>query len=220
MKLHPCIYISALFIVGISTANAQTTESDLNGWYASLYGTVSALPSSNLTETVQNASTLNGEAKFDTGKGFGGAVGKNFAKGRYALELAWDYQSAGLKSVGVTKVDGDYATNLFWVNGYRRFPNESRWTPYVGAGLGYVQEIDIDINRAGKESEYSRKGGLAAQAIIGVKRQVTTKWSIMADAKYMYIDKSPNRSSTIGNNLAKAPKYNPLSIHVGVVYDF
>lgn len=219
MKLRNLLACTGLCFAAASSVSAQSTGNP-NGWYASIYGTLSSLSSSNIAETRPAEPNIAGQAKFDAGRGFGGALGKNFDNGKYALELAWDYQSAGLKSIGGAKVDGDYASNIFWLNGYRRLSPISGWTPYIGAGLGYVQEIDIDIDRAGQELGYSRSGSLGVQAIAGVKRQLNANWALMADAKYMQVSKGPNRASTAGSALTLTPKYRPLSFHVGVVYSF
>ncbi len=221
MNIKPSFFIPVLCAFFLSYAHAQTPQNTQNNWYVSLYGTVSSLPSSNLTETRDSSGLLTGKAKFDAGRGFGGALGRNFEQEKYAVEVAWDYQSSGLDAVGSTKADGDYASNSFWFNGYRRLQSSSAWTPYVGAGLGFVQEIDIDIHRLGQELEYSRKGGLAVQGILGVKRQLTSNWALMADARYMHSFSRPKRASEpTGGALSTVPKYNPFSLNFGVVYSF
>jgi outer membrane protein len=219
MKLRRVLICTGLYFAGMASVSAQSNPNP-NGWYASVYGTFSSLSSTNIAETRPAAPNIAGQAKFDAGRGIGGAVGKNFDNGTYALEIAWDYQSAGLKSIAGVKVDGDFASNIYWLNGYRRFTPISGWTPYLGAGVGYVQEIDIDIDRAGKELEYSRSGSLGFQAIAGVKRQLNANWSLMADAKYMQVSKGPDRATLAGSALTVRPKYRPLSFHVGVVYSF
>jgi outer membrane protein W len=51
------------------------------------------------------------------------------------------------------------------------FPAWGTVRPFIGAGLGYVIGLDIDVDRDGTEQEYSRKGGVAVQAIAGGEYQ-------------------------------------------------
>lgn len=221
MKLHHITVLAPLWALGMAhSALADSARLSGKGWYGSVYGTVSSLPGSALNETRTGAPVLAGQAQFASGTGFGGALGKRLGDGRYAMELAWDYQSAGLKSVGSQPLSGDYASNLFWLNGYRRFQTTGAWTPYVGAGIAYVQEIDMDIQRSGQQAEYSRHGGLGLQAIAGAHYALHPRWSLMADLKSMRIPKGPSKAAQAGHALNQAPSYKPLSLQVGLVYNF
>jgi outer membrane protein len=219
--MHPRIRaaLAAATVFVASAAAAQSTASQPSRWYASIYGTFSSLSAQQMSESRPGAPTLSGKAKFGAGTGFGGALGRNFGP-EYSAEIAWDYQSAPLKSIGGVAIKGDYASNIYWLNAYRRFASAQAWTPYIGAGIGYVQEIDIDVERGGVELEYSRSGTLGLQAIAGVNYALSPRWALMADAKWMRVSKGPNEATLAGSALPRVPKYTPLSLHIGAVYRF
>ncbi len=54
------------------------------------------------------------------------------------------------------------------INGYHDFDRVGAWTPYVGAGVGYVTEIDFDISGGIAAGEYNDRGGFAWQAIAAI----------------------------------------------------
>ena len=119
--------------------------------------------------------------------------------------------------------DGDFASNTVFINGLRRFSTASAWTPYVGAGIGWVQEIDIDITPTGSGSErgYSDGNEFAFQLIAGVEYTLTSKWSLTADTRYMRVG-SVDLDNETGNADGKAGplKYNPFSVQIGIRYSF
>jgi hypothetical protein len=76
----------------------------------------------------------------------------------------------------------------------------SKFRPYVGAGLGYVQEIDIDLkNVGGVETSYSQDGEIAYQLIAGTSYGLTENWDLTADVRYMRVD-SINLKREAGGN--------------------
>ena len=80
--------------------------------------------------------------------------------------------------------------NLLTVNALYRFPIEgSRFTPYVGAGVG-INVPHIEVTRAsGTTSEY-QFGGATLQAQAGVKFDITDRWAAFVEYKgnYSFVD--------------------------------
>jgi lipid A oxidase len=80
--------------------------------------------------------------------------------------------------------------NLLTVNALYRFPIEnSRFTPYVGAGVG-INVPHIEVTRAsGTTSEY-QFGGATLQAQAGVKYDITDRWAAFVEYKgnYSFVD--------------------------------
>ena len=58
--------------------------------------------------------------------------------------------------------DGNYASNIFFLNGYYHFTPSGKWESYVSAGLLLVQEVDIDLERAVSEISLTSDGDLVA----------------------------------------------------------
>lgn len=194
---------------------------DTAGFYANLYAGPSFLSSTNLTETRSAGGNVSGNASFDTGFGFGGAVGYRYGNG-WAAELAWDYRSQGLKRVGGTTADGDFASNTFFVNGYYRFAKWGIVRPFVGAGVGWTEEIDIDINRNGRSLSYSRSGAVAVQGILGGEIDLSAKWSLVGDIRAMGVSSGSfsAENGNAGGTLSGDLEYRPVSLNIGLSYRF
>lgn len=191
------------------------------GLYLNAYGGVSKLGSTKVSESRPLFQTLSGKASFGSGIGLGGAVGYRYGNG-WAAEIAWDYRSHELKGIGNTAVTGDFASTVLFVNGYYRFQKTGVVRPFLGLGLGYVTEMDIDIGRAGTSSElgYSRRGGLATQAIFGGEFDLSPNWSLSADLRLSKLASGTFKAETAGSLIEGKPKYQPTSLNFGVTYKF
>lgn len=216
---------SKLCAAAIAAASAiaafGASAHDTAGFYANLYAGPSFLSSTNLTETRSAGGNVSGNASFDTGFGFGGAVGYRYGNG-WAAELAWDYRSQGLKRVGGTTADGDFASNTFFVNGYYRFAKWGIVRPFVGAGVGWTEEIDIDINRNGRSLSYSRSGAVAVQGILGGEIDLSAKWSLVGDIRAMGVSSGSfsAENGNAGGTLSGDLEYRPVSLNIGLSYRF
>ncbi len=207
-------------VAGISLFVGQPAAAhDKAGWYANAYGGSSTLASTNLSETRPSAPALTGKTTFGSGTGLGGGVGYRYGNG-WAAELAWDYRSHDLKRIDGVTVAGEFASTTAFLNGFYRFQKVGMVRPFVGAGLGYVTEIDMDVSRGGSEQEYSRRGGLATQAIVGGEIDLSDRWSVSADLRLTQMGSGAFKSTNSGASLGGKPKYQPTSLNLGVTYRF
>jgi len=207
-------------LAGVSLmVSPPVAAQDKAGWYVSAYGGSSALASTNLSDTRPSTPTLAGKASFGSGSGLGGGIGYRYGNG-WAAELVWDYRSHDLKRIGDVAAAGDFASTVAFLNGYYRFQKVGVVRPFVGVGLGYVTEIDLDLSRGGSAQEYSRRGGLATQAIGGGEVDLTDRWSLSADLRWAQMGSGAFKSSNAGASLGGKPKYQPTSLNVGVTYRF
>jgi outer membrane protein W len=70
--------------------------------------------------------------------------------------------------------------------------------PFIGAGLGYVVGLDIDVDRDGTEQEYSRRGGVAVQAIAGGEYSLSSRWSLSGDVRWSRMGSGTFKATTAG----------------------
>ncbi|CAD7053468.1 porin family protein [Pseudorhizobium endolithicum] len=80
--------------------------------------------------------------------------------------------------------------NLLTVNALYRFPIEgSRFTPYVGAGVG-INVPHIEVTRPGGTTSEYQFGGATLQAQAGVKFDITDRWAAFVEYKgnYSFVD--------------------------------
>jgi outer membrane protein W len=195
-------------------------------FFSKLYGGTSLLGNQSLSQTGVAAPGATSNASFDTGMAFGGAAGYYFTN-NISAELAWDYRSNSLDkanfSDGTRFSDGDFASNIFFVNGYYHLDPimNSKFRPYVGAGLGYIQEIDFDLkNASGVETSYSQDGKIAYQLIAGTSYGLNENWDLTADIRYMRADSIDLKRESGGTAELRNVDYDPVSLTLGAVYKF
>lgn len=198
-------------------ASAQASD---RGWYATLYGSYSRLGSTDLAESSLGSGL---KASFDGGFGFGGAWGWRYGNG-WAAELEWDYRRHNIGSLrdasGTTLGrDGDYASNILFVNAIYRLPARGGWTPLFGAGVGWLQEIDFDLEGGSVAQSYSRRGETGLQFIAGLERDLGRGWSLTGQARWLRVGKVTLGAEGAAGTLEGA-RYDPLSLHLGVTRRF
>ncbi len=209
--------LTGCFAIAAMPALAQ---SEPQGFYVTAYAQASRIGSTTFDE-IGNANLGTGlKAEFDAGLGLGGDIGFKYGNG-WAAEFEWNWRRHDLKSLtrrGASTVnDGDFASNILFVNGLRRFiRSEGSWTPYVGVGVGWVQEIDFDINAGATERAWSKQGDIGVQLIGGVEFPLADAWSLTADVRLLRLGKHElSAEEGVTGRLAK-PAYNPLSVQIGV----
>ncbi len=224
MRFTPPLLCLALTGVTTFAALPVVAQDDERGFYATAYAQASRLASTDFDE-IGNAGLGRGlEAEFDLGLGLGGDIGYRYGNG-WAAEIEWNWRRHELQSLrggaGARIDDGDFASNIFFVNGLRRLdPLGSGWTPYLGLGLGWVQEIDFDLNSAAAERAWSKQGEFGAQFIGGVEIPLSDNWHLTADLRYLRLGsvELPAEEGATGR-LAK-PDYRPLSFQIGLRRSF
>jgi outer membrane protein W len=211
---HAACLAAAVLLAPLSVA-AQ----DEPGFYVSVFGGPSAMASTSFSESRATGSAVGGKATFGRGIGFGVAVGQRYSNG-WAAELALDERGNLLKRIGGVAVEGDIFSTVIFLNGYHRFPAWGTVRPYIGAGLGYVAVLDIDVDRDGAAQEYSREGGVAVQAIAGGEYSLSSRWSLSGDVRWHRMGSGTFRPAAAGTSLSGKPKYQPVSINLSGTYRF
>ena len=226
MLLRSLTYFIGPTLIACLIPTAATSQTNSKGFYATIYAQQSRIDSSNFTESGALGAGNGLRAEFGSGLGFGGDIGYRYGNG-WASEIEWNYRRHSLDALrqGSSKLtrDGDFASNILLINGLRRFSMSGGWTPFVGAGIGLVQEIDIDMtpNNSGAERGYSSGRKSAFQFIGGVEYELTPKWRITADARWLRVGsvRLDNEEGNPGGSVSPL-SYNPTSIQVGIRYSF
>ena len=211
----PTALLTCLFATTPALADVEP-----RGFYATLYAQASRLGSTGFNEVGSAGFGSGLKAEFDGGFGLGGDFGFRYGNG-WAAEIEWNYRRHDLKSLrrGTTTLvtDGDFASNIFFVNGLRRFPAPSRqWIPYVGAGLGWVQEIDFDLNSGGTERAWSKQGELGFQLIAGSEFPIGKDWRLTADIRMLRLGRVDLPAEEGVTGKLSRPTYDPVSVQVGL----
>lgn len=212
-------HLACLTAVVLLAPLSVAAQQDDAGIYVSVHGGPTVTTSTRFSESRATGTAISGKASFGGGIGFGAAVGQRYGNG-WAAELAWDERGNFLDRVGGVAVDGNIFSSVVYLNGYYRFPLWGAVRPFLGAGLGYVVGLDIDVERDGAEQEYSRKGGVAVQAIAGGEYSLSPRWSLSGDVRWSRIGTGIFKATTAGTTLSGKPKYQPASLNLSVTYRF
>jgi opacity protein-like surface antigen len=200
-------------------AEASSRDSGRPGWYLGLYGGFGQLQDGAFDE-VSGGVTSPADGSYDSGFLAGFSVGRRFDE-RWSAELDYTYRSndvSGIDLVGGGSLadSGDYASVAILANLRYDFLPGERWRPYVGLGVGFLQEIDADLSPAGVEA--SERGPFAFQAMAGASFQVDRHWSLFAEARYLGTGGADLEDEASGD--VYEADYDHLGVVIGARYGF
>ncbi|NEQ44854.1 MAG: porin family protein [Leptolyngbya sp. SIOISBB] len=175
----PAQSASALTNGDMNLAQAAPVRQSTSGWYVALapevvFGydidldgddvTIPVVPAPGLPPIGTATVPVDVSIDTDTGFGINGAVGYRFDNVRAEFEVGYNNNSVDSITVNDvdTSVDGDIGNWKFLINGYYDFPTNSRFSPYLGGGIGVailsandvsatvpnLGEVDIDDSSA------------------------------------------------------------------------
>ena len=144
------------------------------------------LSDSDVTDSTIPGITI--DMEYDTGLALGAALGYDFGNTRLEGEISYqknDFEKASLLGVDVD-LTGDVTSLSLLMNGYYDFVNNSAFTPYLSAGLGFakVEVNDLNIPGSGLPNSNDDDTVFAYQVGVGVGYAVNEKVTI--DVKYRY----------------------------------
>jgi len=208
-KLSASLLALATALVVAPAAHADTTP----GWYAGagLDGSFAVVP------TI-HYKTGSHDAK-DEGVGLGEAASGGYAFG-YGLRLEGEFfhdqnNTDGVK--GYTGAGGHVSNNALFANALYDFNMGSRYTPYIGAGIG---PDFIHVKSVGATGVGYLKGDTldaAYQGIAGVSAQLDPNWAVTADYRYIASFDPKVDSTTGGQGRVDNASHNVM---LGLRYSF
>lgn len=209
-----------LLLVFCTTRHASAEGIDYDGPYARLLGGLNFALDSDF-EGSNSTSFPSGEASLDTGAVVGLGAGYRFNR-RFAAELEYAYRSNDIDTIkgpGGSKIadGGDLASVAIMANGYHYFDFFENWSPYIGVGLGFLQEIDSDVQLTGVSSQKDLEDQVFAwQAMVGAEVPINNSWRFYGEGRFMSAP-SPDLSNSNGSY---SVDYNNLSLIFGIGYQF
>ena len=172
---------------------------------------------SNQTARVDGPGLSNGPASIGLGNGFNAGLLLGYRmNSNWSVEVGWEYRTNEAEITlanGDRFSDGNYASNQFFINGLYHFAGSGRWEPYVGAGLLWGQEIDIDLEQGGIEQSFDGQGDIGVQVLAGVNYRLSETWTIGAEVRY-------GRTSGIDLGPIKDLNYSPTTVQFSMGYRF
>lgn len=210
--------IPMTIVLCLTIAQGVLAETRDQGWYAKALADIGALADSDLDSTTLGT----GDSAFDLGFGGGAALGYDFGQWRFESELV--YRTNGLDQVSGTSFDGasdgDLSSLGFAANALLDFNlfGSPKVESYVGLGLVWFEEIDIDFEQSGVESSFSSDGN-AWQAIAGVDYTLRDNWSMFGEVRYLFSD-DLDLSGEDGVTDEFTTDYDRTSVTLGIKYRF
>jgi len=211
---------AALILALGPIGQAAADETQYMGPYARLLGGLNFALDSDFDGS--SPSTFpSGDASLDTGAVVGMAGGYRFNR-NFATELEYVYRSNDIDKIkgsgGATIADGgDLASVAIMANGYYYFDFLETWSPYIGLGLGFLQEIDSDVELTGVNSQKDLEDQVFAwQAMVGAEVPINNRWRFYGEGRFMSAP-GPELSNSNGSYEVD---YMNLSVIAGIGYQF
>lgn len=209
--------LTILLILGPNSLWAQSDD----GWFLRPY-----LGSSNMSDvegSTTNIGAVDGIADLSLDAGFTAGLGAGYRyNDDFAVELAWEYRSNESETAladGQVFEEGNYASNVFFINGFYYFGGAEKWQPYLGAGLSWVQEVDVDLETGGVELSYSGSGDVGFQLFTGVDYHLLENWDLQAELRYGSLSGIDLEGENIPGEITDLD-YKTLTAQFGVLYRF
>ena len=157
------------------------------GWYLTI-GAGAAWPSDMNVRTRNFDPNFNGDATFGGGFSIDGGLGYDF--GAIRTELTYGYTRASLDEVNINNSSlnfsssgiinkNDVMASLYW-----DIATGSRFTPYIGGGIGYTNLSTPSITIDGFRSGSANRGLFGWQAKVGVSYATTYNTDVYLEGTY------------------------------------
>jgi OmpA-OmpF porin, OOP family len=179
--------IAFAYSLGLIAVAVLGSPAKAGQFYVGVQGGLVFRDSARLDESLPGTSfAISGDLKFDNPGGGGGiSAGYGFANG-IRLEGEAGYRRNGVNefnfSMGSVPLDGHESMWDFMANTYYDIPTGSRWTPYVGGGIG-LGILQIAASSAGGSADASGDV-FAYQAIAGIGYQLTDRINLGVEYRY------------------------------------
>ncbi len=213
MRIVKSLALAGIFAVAATgAAHAQ--------WYLDGEGGASFLENS--TVTVPNKSF---NTEYNTGYALSGAVGYSYGSHlsdylvgpRTEFEVSYRSNDAD-KIGGISARSGTFGALGLMLNGLLDFLPDSKWHPFIGAGVGAA---DLNFGNASQSTGASAykvdDWQFAYQGIAGLAYDVVPNWQLKVDYRYFA---TMDPSAIYANNSSGHSEYKDHSIFLGVTYKF
>ncbi len=213
------LLISAVALVSFTTvANAQDFEQYVSGKGVLRYGTYKVQSNEDHEQFKESKSVA----------GLRLAYGLSFPMGENHLRAELEYGLNGTQKMDKTLDDGNVQlknrmkSQSLMANVYYDFNTGTRFTPYVGAGLGYAHlknEVGMTDHEDSEHYSISKsKGNFAWNVSVGASYAVDKNLSL--DLSYRFTDYGKVKFNATAENVRATAKLRANELNFGVRYNF
>lgn len=207
-------------------SNGAPIYEQATGWYIGLglgaaWPTDTGIRTRNLDD--RGFENVNGDLGF--GGGFSGDLAVGYDFGAIRTELSYVYTSSSVNDVSFSIDGNDYDLNSsgsinkndIFASGYWDISTGSRWTPYIGGGVGYTNlstpRIKVSNNGESASTGGANVGLFGWQAKLGVSYGVSNVSDVYLEGTYS------GASGFDGDNI-RYDSYNDFGAKLGFRYRF
>jgi len=213
---------SALLAAFLATGPAIASAADDAHWYATA-NVGGNFMSDQAVSLAGDGPTQSGDASLSSGLLAGAAVGRAFSRS-FRAEAEFVYQSVdhdGVRLAGGSSLpSGNFASTALALNGlysFNLFGREEVRT-YVGLGVAWLTEVDIDFEQGGQEASYSGDG-FGVQLIAGARYEIGERWFLDAGLRYLSAGEVTMDGEAATTGRVRAD-YEPWSATLGIGWKF
>ncbi len=217
----------ATILSGLIAAGATAAGAAENDWYVRVNAGVTLVGDDSGAFT-DGTGTRGADASFDAGFASGIAVGL-WLNERWRVDADWTYRSNDNDEIvladGRVVGGGNFASTALSLNGFYHFSDPAvpgSFSPFVGAGIAWVNEIDIDLEGGGLgdgvEIEDLEDDGVGIQLMAGFSYRQSERLRWDAELRWLYFGET-ELDGDRGNRLADVD-YTPLGVFAGFSYGF
>ncbi|PXY00779.1 hypothetical protein DF185_12805 [Marinifilum breve] len=214
---HIAIIVSVLCFSSIKT-EAQNKNQE-HKFFLKLYGGGSHVANMNING--QDAELLN-SIHIDTKIGFSSGISIGYQwNEKIATVLGWEYKSnSSSTSIDNLEYDGNYASNIIYLDGLYSLYKNDKSTLYTGAGLAMIEEIDLDYETNGSEVSFSESGRIGVHLILAYDYELSRRWILNTELRKSFFSKFDLKEEGGSNQTLVDLKYNPTTLNIGIKYMF
>ncbi len=213
--------VRAAWVIGVLTmaTSGWAQSDDDRGWYVGATVGRTYNGADFVAFSDSGFGTVSPAADFEEALSVGATAGYRFGNG-LRLEGEYLYRTNELETLAlplVGMVDGDYSSVAVSANAYYDFLRSRRIRPYLGVGLSWLQEVDLDVDLGDGETSFETDG-TGVQAMFGVLFDVSRRWTIDFQVRSLDADEV-DMEAEVGPGLASVD-YAPVNLQLGLVYRF
>jgi opacity protein-like surface antigen len=203
--------------------NIAPAVADADGW--------SIVPYIGLSQLGDQSADLTGaedivdgglDIAIDSGFTAGLGVRYDYEDSRWASEFGWEYRSNDSETTaadGRVLPGGNYASNIIYVNARYALTEGNHWTPWIGGGLSWFQEIDLDSEDADGERSFSDSGSVGFQIMAGVDYDLSNRIYLTGELRYSS-QSDLDLEAEGGSGRVTGIDYQPITLGLGLGFRF
>jgi len=215
--------VRAAVMAGCLIGASQTTHSADAGWSIVPYVGVSVLGDQSPGIAADGIAPGQLDVSVDTGFTSGLSFRYDYSDSRWTSEIGWEFRANDTQfndASGSELPSGNYASNIFYLNGRYALTEGAALTPWIGGGLSVVQEVDIDSESSAGERSFSDSGAVGIQLLAGLDYNLSDRFYLTGELRFTSFTGLDLSEEAGGDGRVTNIDYQPVTLGVGIGFRF